>query len=334
MKKRIFFLLTLIGFSQTLLAETSEYLEIVEYRVASIVNDSTVPNDRALIRVSVVNTDFEKGDVILYGNEAFSLEATLDKNAEFEFMLDAGIVELQFFPKNRTGFAEIITVPLHMQGGAITTLIIHFFEQAEIIQSIKKPVIYLYPTEPQEISVQLQTKGDLTFTYPDYDNGWNFTATPSGDLHFADETYSYLFWEAEMELTDAHYFMDEGKRVNREELLEYIESSLDQFGFNSKEKADFITFWVPQMLRYEHTQIHFVFNESCDQFAELSISPQPDQILRFYMIWSPIDALNSSDVPLSPQQFPLKNPRDGFTVLEWGGAEMQLKSTLLTLESQ
>ncbi|MCL2670869.1 MAG: hypothetical protein FWF10_02405, partial [Clostridiales bacterium] len=36
-----------------------------------------------------------------------------------------------------------------------------------------KPVIYLYPETPTEISVKLQYNGTLDCTYPAYDNGWN-----------------------------------------------------------------------------------------------------------------------------------------------------------------
>ncbi len=46
----------------------------------------------------------------------------------------------------------------------------------------EKPVIYLYPTEETEVSVKLNLDGDLTCTYPAYNNGWSVTATPDGTL--------------------------------------------------------------------------------------------------------------------------------------------------------
>ena len=44
----------------------------------------------------------------------------------------------------------------------------------------KKPVIYLYPEQEQEVSVRLEYDGELTCTYPEYNDGWTVTAEPDG----------------------------------------------------------------------------------------------------------------------------------------------------------
>ena len=60
-----------------------------------------------------------------------------------------------------------------------------------------KPVIYLYPEEKEDVSVELDYAGDLTCTYPEYNGKWNVTAQPDGTLTDADgQTYNYLYWEA------------------------------------------------------------------------------------------------------------------------------------------
>ena len=46
----------------------------------------------------------------------------------------------------------------------------------------KKPVIYLYPEQEQEVSVRLDYDGELTCTYPEYNDGWTVTAKPDGRL--------------------------------------------------------------------------------------------------------------------------------------------------------
>jgi hypothetical protein len=43
-----------------------------------------------------------------------------------------------------------------------------------------KPVIYLYPTTAQTVSVQLDYKGKLTCTYPEYAGEWKVKAQPDG----------------------------------------------------------------------------------------------------------------------------------------------------------
>ena len=65
---------------------------------------------------------------------------------------------------------------------------------------VKKPVIYLYPEESMDISVQLNLKeSKFTTVYPKFNgnNTWNIHAKPNGDILIKNKTYPYLFWEAE-----------------------------------------------------------------------------------------------------------------------------------------
>ena len=60
----------------------------------------------------------------------------------------------------------------------------------------RKPVIYLYPEEEAQVTVNLDFNGKLTSTYPAYGDGWTVTARPDGTL--TDENgreYYCLFWE-------------------------------------------------------------------------------------------------------------------------------------------
>ena len=62
-----------------------------------------------------------------------------------------------------------------------------------------KPVIYLYPEEPIDISVHLNpTKNEFTTIYPKFngENTWNVHAEPNGDIIIKGRKYPYLFWEA------------------------------------------------------------------------------------------------------------------------------------------
>ena len=60
-----------------------------------------------------------------------------------------------------------------------------------------KPVIYLYPEKAGEVSVWLDYDGELTCTYPAYEDGWHVIARPDGTLQNLKDgkEYSYLFWE-------------------------------------------------------------------------------------------------------------------------------------------
>ena len=50
-----------------------------------------------------------------------------------------------------------------------------------------KPVIYLYPEEETDVTVQLDFNGTLTTTYPAYNGGWTITAQPDGTLTYYPE---------------------------------------------------------------------------------------------------------------------------------------------------
>ena len=47
---------------------------------------------------------------------------------------------------------------------------------------VKKPIIYLYPTEETELTVKLGKQENLLYTYPKYEEGWKIIAKPNGDL--------------------------------------------------------------------------------------------------------------------------------------------------------
>jgi hypothetical protein len=51
--------------------------------------------------------------------------------------------------------------------------------------------------------------------------------------------------------------------------------------------------------------------------AALTVTPQPDSMLRVFMAWKPLGA----PVELPAQEFPAFL-RSGFTVIEWGGARI------------
>ena len=84
-----------------------------------------------------------------------------------------------------------------------------------------KPVIYLYPEEETSVTVRLDYDGELTTTYPAYENGWTVTAAPDGTLTgAAGQTYNYLYWEG---VSDGDYDFSEGVCVAGEDTAAFLE---------------------------------------------------------------------------------------------------------------
>ena len=178
-----------------------------------------------------------------------------------------------------------------------------------------KPVIYLYPKETMDISVQLNIKNSkFTVIYPKFNerNTWNVRAKPNGDILIKDKTYPYLFWEADSYTPDE---MNEGFIVSEENAEKFLEEKLDILGLNDKEKTDFITFWLPILLKNKLSLCSFQPKQFFNDF-ELNITPKPDSLIRVFL------SIKKLDGPINiKEQKLISNERKGFTVIEWGGSK-------------
>ncbi len=177
-----------------------------------------------------------------------------------------------------------------------------------------KPVIYLYPEEETDISVNLILDGRLTCTYPAYNDGWTVTASPDGTLTDAKgRTYNYLYWEGE---TYARYDLSKGFCVKGEDTAVFLEDALEKLGLTRREANEFIVYWLPQMQDNPYNIIAFQ-TDIYTNAAKLAVDPAPDTLIRVFMAWQ------ASDTPVALENQELSAPdRTGFTVIEWGGAEL------------
>ena len=179
----------------------------------------------------------------------------------------------------------------------------------------EKPVIYLYPEQETEVEVQLDYDGTLVCTYPEYNNGWKVVAQPDGTLcDESGKTYSYLFWEGD---ADATYDFTKGFVVKGSETAEFLEGKLEQIGLNAKEANEFIVYWLPRMQENKYNLITFQ-TEAYTDVAKLHITPEPDSVLRVFMAYKELEKPIEIEEPvIAPFE------RKGFTVVEWGGAEVK-----------
>jgi hypothetical protein len=183
--------------------------------------------------------------------------------------------------------------------------------------SVKKPVIYLYPTTAQTVNVQVDFKGELTHTYPKYPTqadakGWSVLAQADGTLldEKTNKTYYNLFWEGE---SAYQYSLNTGFVVAGAEVADFLDDALAKLGLNRREANEFITFWLPEMEKNAYNLVHFSTKEYSEQ-AVLNVNPKPDTEIRVFMVYQPL----KSPIAVTPQT--LSAPaRKGFTLVEWGG---------------
>ncbi len=180
-----------------------------------------------------------------------------------------------------------------------------------------KPVIYLYPEQEQQVSVSLDYNGDIFASYPDYpDSGWQVTARPNGKLTYQGKEYSYLFWEG-TPASDRTYDLSTGFVVPGSETREFLRGKLSEIGLTPAEYNEFIVYWYPKMQDNLYNLIHFATPDEYDKYAKLTVAPTPDSVLRVFMVFKALD----TPLEVAPQIFPVFS-RQGFTVVEWGGSEI------------
>ena len=179
-----------------------------------------------------------------------------------------------------------------------------------------KPVIYLYPEEETQVSVSLDFDGQLTSTYPAYEDGWTVEASPDGTLTdpATGRQYYCLFWEG---IGPTEYDFSTGFCVAGENTAAFLEDALADLGLTEKEANEFIIYWLPKMEHNPYNLISFQ-TEAYTDSAALTIDPAPDTLIRVFMAWQGLD----QPVEVEPQTLTAPD-RTGFTAVEWGGAEIK-----------
>lgn len=203
-----------------------------------------------------------------------------------------------------------------------------------------KPVIYLYPTHDMEVNLNFNAPVDFTTDIPTYSDSWKVLAHKDGSLTnlkpgltdcskfdgqtFGSEyakdaclnnTYPYLYWSGNVSSVDFPK-MDKGWVIGKSDLSNFIDSRLSFMGLNSKEKSDFESYWIPEMLKRNANfyRISFLSTGEVNQIFPMTVTPAPDTLFRTFLDWEPLNSF----VPFIPQNLE-QFSRNGFTMVEWGG---------------
>lgn len=187
---------------------------------------------------------------------------------------------------------------------------------------LKKPAIYLYPSQAMQVSVTHRFKGKILNTYPVYLDGWTVMAEPNGNLRSLKDgrEYKYLFWEGSYLFPKEHYQYTSGFYVKKADYVAFLQEKLAKIGLNNAEINDFIVYWLPAMGKYNNCFIHFSINDDIDGTSVLETKPAADTTIRVFMEFSGLQQLENVK-KLPQQQLPVFE-RKGFTLVEWGGSEI------------
>ena len=184
--------------------------------------------------------------------------------------------------------------------------------------SMDKPIIYLYPTEEQEISVTLGNPEAITCSYPKYISGWKVKASPNGDLLDLDtgKNLYALYYESKNE--EDFKVKEEGFVVKGEDTASFLEEKLEILGLTEREAEEFIVYWLPKLEANKYNYIRFAEKDEIEANMSLEITPEPDTIIRVLMTYK---GLNKT---IEVKEQKLTSPeRTGYVAVEWGGTEIR-----------
>jgi hypothetical protein len=185
--------------------------------------------------------------------------------------------------------------------------------------TIGKPIIYLYPTTKTDITLQLDFKGKLLTTFPEYKDKWDVTVYPDGRI-FDKKTnrfYASLFWDGSQVFPQEHYNYKDGFVVVKKDLTSFLIQKLEFMGLNNNETNEFVQYWLPILEKNETNCIHFWVNTDYNTISRNVIAPKPETELRIFMEFYALDKTLKI-----PEQNLRKTERKGFTLVEWGGSDV------------
>jgi hypothetical protein len=255
----------------------------------------------------------------VYNFEA-SVSALLDSLGNYSILIPTRNALLYFYAPN----AHEIVVENHVFKSGHELVIDFYSTRRQYEHPAEKPVIYLYSNQPTNVSLSIDFKGELTFMYPRYDNGWQVNVSKKGILNTSDQKiYPYLFWEgttSDLEFVTTPTGM-EGYFIQTDSTISFLENTLTQLGLNQIEMTDFITFWGPQIKKHRYATIQFLVDEVySNEIAGINVNPAPDSMRRIYLLFEGSEIELKQNFLTSPDLKPFV--RDGFTLVEWGGSEI------------
>ena len=183
---------------------------------------------------------------------------------------------------------------------------------------VKKPIIYLYPTEETDVNVKLQKSEKITCSYPKYKEEWNVHAKTNGDLKDLDTNKDLYALYYESESQNNYTIQEEGFVVKSEDVASFLEEKLAILGLNERETEEFIVYWLPKLEANKYNYIRFATAEEIENDMPLEITPKPDTTIRIIMTFKGLEK------PIKVKEQKLNAlERKGFVAVEWGGAEIK-----------
>ncbi len=181
---------------------------------------------------------------------------------------------------------------------------------------IYKPIIYIYPKEDMNLTIKLDNKKALTYTYPKYNKEWNVHVTTDSNIYDYDTKRNYyaLYWEG---VDNTKIDTSVGFVVKGSDTVKFLEEKLAILGLNEGEINEFVIYWIDKLESNNYNYIYFRTTDEMNKYMKLDFSTNPDTLIRVTMDYAPLN----KKVNVTEQKLAAVT-RKGFTVVEWGGRKI------------
>ncbi|KAG8831180.1 hypothetical protein FRC17_003508 [Serendipita sp. 399] len=123
----------------------------------------------------------------------------------------------------------------------------------------------------------------------------------------------------------------------------YLDKVLLALGLHTEARTSFITYWLPDMMKYPSIALRFLPQAAYEKAAPLNVQPSPTMTTRVFMLWCGVDTSEASEggqwaeaivrgktmeltkwrEVVGTSGAILKDGMDDLRVLEWGGMEIK-----------
>jgi hypothetical protein len=191
---------------------------------------------------------------------------------------------------------------------------VRFVKKEYLSPSNCEPILYLYPEEPTEVSVELGERVKLMAALPEREKEWRMGAEPGGRLTDLStfKTYDRIFWEG---ISGALPALEKGFVVKAGQLESFFDEKLAVLGLTPKEIHDFKHAWLKEFDEAPWYFIGFYDRGIIDRYAPMTITPEPETVIRILMDYRALDEF----IEVVPPALGPTPVRTGFTAVEWAG---------------
>ncbi|KAG8823707.1 hypothetical protein FRC17_009251 [Serendipita sp. 399] len=123
----------------------------------------------------------------------------------------------------------------------------------------------------------------------------------------------------------------------------YLDEVLLALGLHTEARTSFITYWLPDMMKYSNIALRFLPQAAYEPAAPLNVQPSPTTTTRVFMLWCGVDTSDASEDGRWAEAILrgktmevtkwreivgtsgniLKDEKDDLRLLEWGGMEVK-----------